>query len=58
MKKNVLHKNNSRERIHYSKLWWCLALGAFLFTFSCKQANTGRGHEPTISDGNYHYRKW
>ena len=50
MKKNVLHKNNSRERIHYSKLWWCLALGAFLFTFSCKQANTGRGHEPTISD--------
>ena len=50
MKKNVLHKNNSRERIHYSKLWWGLALGAFLFTFSCKQANTGRGHEPTISD--------
>ena len=50
MKENVLHKSNNRGGVHYSKLWWCLALGALVFAFSCKQANNSGGHEPAISD--------
>jgi len=46
----LYNKSNTLKRGYHNTLWWCLALGALVFAYSCKQANNGGEQNPTTSD--------